>query len=49
MIFRNRIEGENEEILREISEEKCPELKDMNFHNEKDQVGVLKRFYDGKS
>lgn len=49
MIFRNRIEGKNEEILREISEEKFPELKDKSFHNERDQVGVIKRLYGGKS
>lgn len=48
MIFRNRIEGKKE-ILREISEEKFPELKDTSFHNERDQVGVIKRLYGGES
>lgn len=33
------------EILKEVLEEKIPELKDMSFHNEKHQLNVIKRLW----
>lgn len=46
--FQKQNRGKKE-ILKEISEETYLELKDMSFHNEKDQLSVIKRFYDGES
>lgn len=42
MIFRNR---KKVEILKELSKEKLPELKDKSFPNAKDQLNIRKRLW----